>query len=157
MCFHNHVSSAGPQKFICCTNIVLPSKSHRTPNEQKLEPLFEIIESVSQSDPTNLSWCAKSEEVCLDQLNGQVSWIEDGRSNHHPDSLSLNGQNQQLNMTQDEDMVQTGKAMAPTIIPVIIGMVITLLLLTLYVVYAWSRFSKDKRMKRLSNRSSSNS
>ena len=61
--------------FVCCTHIKTPG-NEISPHGGN-NPLATVIKSTAK-DPKNLSWCTCSEEICTQQLHGQVSWNMNG-------------------------------------------------------------------------------
>jgi hypothetical protein len=62
--------SDGSHHFVCCEHISMPEN----PNSPhgNFNPLERVIKAASNA--TNYSWCTCSEEICREQLGGQVAW-----------------------------------------------------------------------------------
>jgi hypothetical protein len=56
---------------ICCTGILNPASPGQKPTES--DPMTGAIMKVSKVTK-NLSYCVSTEEVCVQQLQGEVQW-----------------------------------------------------------------------------------
>ena len=121
--------------FVCCTHIKTP-ENDQSPHGNR-NPLFDSIKSAAK-DPNNLSWCTCSEEICTQQLHGEVEWNMNGVGwkglrgrDLGPLGISLEAQNR-----------------GSEILPIMIGATVTLLLVVLFIIYQYSKHSKSQRNNR---------
>lgn len=68
------VRVSGSHHFVCCVDISTPGSS-QSPHGNG-NPLNDVIKAASK--PSSYSWCTCSEEICTQQLGGQVAWNQNG-------------------------------------------------------------------------------
>ena len=79
---------------------------------------------------TSLSWCANSEDTCVNKFGGTVAWSV-------KDEIP-----EELKTLIGRDMEAEDQKHTPAALPIMIGMVVMLLLVVIYCVWAWVRHSK---------------
>ena len=118
--------------FVCCTHIKTP-ENDQSPHGNR-NPLLTVIKSAAK-DPNNLSWCTCSEEICTQQLKGQVEWNMNGKGWKGLQGRDLGP----LGLTLEAQ--QRGSV----VLPIMIGITVALLLIILYSIFHWSQKSKGQR------------